>query len=129
MKNSQLLFDMFNMTDSVLVSHFLSVYFTFVGSDLCNTVGQSTVSVYCGFQINTLMIEVFQERDVRWQQNAGKGDFVWGPIILRKGLRHFQSFTRNGITVSVHSIICLSEIDCSLVLNARFIRVWIVAVG
>ncbi|KAG0564630.1 hypothetical protein M758_8G121300 [Ceratodon purpureus] len=47
----------------------------------------------------------YLERDVRRQVNAGKGDFVWGPSIWRKRLRHFQSFTRNGITISVHDFV------------------------
>lgn len=47
----------------------------------------------------------YLERDVRRQVNAEKGDFVWGPSIWRKRLRHFQSFTRNGITISVHDFV------------------------
>ncbi|KAG0600939.1 hypothetical protein M758_11G072200 [Ceratodon purpureus] len=47
----------------------------------------------------------YLERNVRRQTNAGKGDFVWGPSTSRKRLRHFQSFTRNGITIAVHSFV------------------------
>ncbi|XP_073396843.1 uncharacterized protein [Physcomitrium patens] len=47
----------------------------------------------------------FLERNVRRQVNVEKGDFVWGPSIWRKRLRHFQSFTRNGITISVHAFV------------------------
>lgn len=55
------------------------------------------------FQIDTMFLGYFQERDVRRHVSVEKGDFVWGPSIWRKRLRHFQSFTRNGIIISVSS--------------------------
>lgn len=47
----------------------------------------------------------YLERDVRRHVSVEKGDFVWGPSIWRKRLRHFQSFTRNGIIISVHDFV------------------------
>lgn len=47
----------------------------------------------------------YLERDVRRQVNVEKGEFLWGPSIWRKRLRHFQSFIRNGITISVHDFV------------------------
>ena len=115
-----MLFSLLNTADSLVVSHFLGMYFTFVVKDLCVTLSPSNVSFYVSYRIDSLLIESFQERDVRRQVNAGKGDFVWGPSICRKRLRHFQSFTRNGITISVRQIIFLFEIGFSPVLKLSF---------